>query len=59
MNNIINIIFSSSGLTPAALQALCKLVTMSEAGEQLIHKVCTCYRWTGICDSETARTQIL
>ncbi|XP_069556867.1 tetratricopeptide repeat protein 28 isoform X1 [Brachyistius frenatus] len=26
------------GLTPAALQALCKLVTVSEAGEQLIHK---------------------
>ncbi|XP_016519152.1 tetratricopeptide repeat protein 28 isoform X1 [Poecilia formosa] len=26
------------GLTPAALQALCKLVTTSEAGEQLIHK---------------------
>ncbi|KAM9307256.1 tetratricopeptide repeat protein 28 [Pholidichthys leucotaenia] len=27
------------GLTPPALQALCKLVTASEAGEQLIHKV--------------------
>ncbi|KAM7368634.1 hypothetical protein PAMP_012954 [Pampus punctatissimus] len=27
------------GLTPAALQALCKLVTASEAGEQLIHKL--------------------
>ncbi|XP_074546098.1 tetratricopeptide repeat protein 28 isoform X2 [Halichoeres trimaculatus] len=27
------------GLTPAALQALCKLVTTSEAGEQLIHKL--------------------
>ncbi|XP_034566062.1 tetratricopeptide repeat protein 28 [Notolabrus celidotus] len=27
------------GLTPAALQALCKLVTVSEAGEQLIHKL--------------------
>uniref|UniRef100_A0AAX7UUQ1 Tetratricopeptide repeat protein 28 n=1 Tax=Astatotilapia calliptera TaxID=8154 RepID=A0AAX7UUQ1_ASTCA len=26
------------GLTPPALQALCKLVTASEAGEQLIHK---------------------
>ncbi|XP_038589035.1 tetratricopeptide repeat protein 28 isoform X1 [Micropterus salmoides] len=26
------------GLTPPALQALCKLVTVSEAGEQLIHK---------------------
>ncbi|PWA26519.1 hypothetical protein CCH79_00001228 [Gambusia affinis] len=26
------------GLTPPALQALCKLVTTSEAGEQLIHK---------------------
>ncbi|XP_030005502.1 tetratricopeptide repeat protein 28 isoform X3 [Sphaeramia orbicularis] len=26
------------GLTPAALQALCKLVTACEAGEQLIHK---------------------
>ncbi|XP_067339803.1 tetratricopeptide repeat protein 28 isoform X3 [Channa argus] len=26
------------GLTPAALQALCKLVSASEAGEQLIHK---------------------
>lgn len=30
---------TSSGLTPPALQALCKLVTTSEAGEQLIHKV--------------------
>lgn len=27
------------GLTPAALQALCKLVSVSEAGEQLIHKL--------------------
>ncbi|XP_033951552.1 tetratricopeptide repeat protein 28-like isoform X2 [Pseudochaenichthys georgianus] len=27
------------GLTPPALQALCKLVTVSEAGEQLIHKL--------------------
>ncbi|XP_071321435.1 tetratricopeptide repeat protein 28 isoform X2 [Trachinotus anak] len=27
------------GLTPPALQALCKLVTASEAGEQLIHKL--------------------
>ncbi|XP_058473226.1 tetratricopeptide repeat protein 28 isoform X1 [Solea solea] len=27
------------GLTPAALQALCKLVTACEAGEQLIHKL--------------------
>ncbi|CAN9504591.1 unnamed protein product [Ophioblennius macclurei] len=27
------------GLTPSALQALCKLVTASEAGEQLIHKL--------------------
>ncbi|CAJ1070057.1 tetratricopeptide repeat protein 28 [Xyrichtys novacula] len=27
------------GLSPAALQALCKLVTASEAGEQLIHKL--------------------
>nr|XP_046230387.1 tetratricopeptide repeat protein 28 isoform X3 [Scatophagus argus] len=27
------------GLTPPALQALCKLVTTSEAGEQLIHKL--------------------
>ncbi|XP_075885701.1 tetratricopeptide repeat protein 28 isoform X2 [Nelusetta ayraudi] len=27
------------GLTPAALLALCKLVTTSEAGEQLIHKL--------------------
>ncbi|XP_026153474.1 tetratricopeptide repeat protein 28 isoform X2 [Mastacembelus armatus] len=27
------------GLSPAALQALCKLVTVSEAGEQLIHKL--------------------
>ncbi|XP_076614749.1 tetratricopeptide repeat protein 28 isoform X2 [Chaetodon auriga] len=27
------------GLTPPALQALCKLVTSSEAGEQLIHKL--------------------
>ncbi|CAG05315.1 unnamed protein product, partial [Tetraodon nigroviridis] len=26
------------GLTPAALQALCKLVTTAEAGEQLVHK---------------------
>lgn len=32
----------SSGLTPPALQALCKLVTTSEAGEQLIHKVQSC-----------------
>lgn len=30
---------TSSGLTPPALQALCKLVTASEAGERLIHKV--------------------
>ncbi|KAF7648124.1 hypothetical protein LDENG_00161580, partial [Lucifuga dentata] len=27
------------GLTPAALQALCKLLAASEAGEQLIHKL--------------------
>lgn len=32
----------SPGLTPPALQALCKLVTTSEAGEQLIHKVWSC-----------------
>lgn len=29
----------SPGLSPPALQALCKLVSASEAGEQLIHKV--------------------
>uniref|UniRef100_UPI0037E8FAB7 tetratricopeptide repeat protein 28 n=1 Tax=Semicossyphus pulcher TaxID=241346 RepID=UPI0037E8FAB7 len=33
-----NTLQSLLGLTPAALQALCKLVTTSEAGEQLIHK---------------------
>ncbi|KAF3849226.1 hypothetical protein F7725_015723 [Dissostichus mawsoni] len=33
------------GLTPPALQALCKLVTVSEAGEQLIHKVLS---WCGV-----------
>ncbi|KAK7895485.1 hypothetical protein WMY93_020810 [Mugilogobius chulae] len=27
------------GLTPTALQALCKLVTVREAGEQLVHKL--------------------
>ncbi|XP_028273839.1 tetratricopeptide repeat protein 28 [Parambassis ranga] len=34
-----NTLQSLLGLTPAALQALCKLVTASEAGEQLIHKL--------------------
>lgn len=38
----INHIPLPSGLTPPALQALCKLVTTSEAGEQLIHKVLLC-----------------
>lgn len=29
-----------SGLPPPALQALCKLIAASEAGEQLINRVC-------------------
>lgn len=32
----------SSGLPPPALQALCKLIAASEAGEQLINRVCSC-----------------
>lgn len=32
----------SSGLPPQALQALCKLITASEAGEQLINRVRSC-----------------
>lgn len=32
----------SSGLPPPALQALCKLITASEAGEQLINRVGPC-----------------
>ncbi|XP_033845014.1 tetratricopeptide repeat protein 28 [Periophthalmus magnuspinnatus] len=34
-----NTLQSLLGLTPTALQALCKLVTVREAGEQLVHKL--------------------
>lgn len=34
--------FDPSGLPPPALQALCKLITASEAGEQLINRVGLC-----------------
>lgn len=34
--------FHPSGLPPPALQALCKLITASEAGEQLINRVGPC-----------------
>lgn len=36
-----------SGLPPPALQALCKLIAASEAGEQLINRVRSCTTFLG------------